>query len=603
MIRPGLGWGRCVAGLAVLVGLAGSCALPGSPPTVVQGVIDLSGRDWSQRWVTLTGDWAFGSGFRKVPDAWSGNDAGGPDGRGSGTYRLRVILGQNAPELALRYGSVSTAFLVRVNGAEVVRVGNPDADPLKARSAYAPGTVMLPKPEEGPRFLDLEFFVSNHDYRIGGLWTSPVLGPAAPVIRAQWMDEAGELALGTALGVIGLASLLLFWFRRSEMTFLHLGLFALLVAARSLVTGEYALVKLLPWLPFDALVRVEYLTAFLPLASAALFFNSAFPGLLGPWSLRFFLWPSLVFGALAVALPLSWLTRSIPWFYPVAIPALVYGVIVLIRRIARDSEGLLFLTGVAVLAVTGLSDMVVAALFSTTGTLVPWGLAAFVVLQAASLAQRFLGAFEATERLLTEKEFLVKEIHHRVKNSLQVVASIVTLQANRSDETQKAVFLALRRRITAIALVHEKLHGQGLGGHPDVGEYLRDLLKLQYPDDGLQSSGVVWDIDAVPLAAGVDYCIDAGLILTELVGNAHKHGLTARGGVVLHVEIRVREGRLAMEVHDNGPGFPAGFRAEASNGLGFRLILALLQRNDGSLSFPEGPAGNVRVELSLPGLT
>ena len=545
----------------------------------------------------LAGEWQFGAGVRRVPDTWSGNDAGGPDGRGSGTYRLRVVVGENAPPLALRYGSVSTAFLVRVNETELVRVGNPDADAAKAQSAYAPGTVKLPP---GP-VLDLEFFVSNHDYRIGGLWTAPVIGPVDVVVHGQWFEEISALALATALGVIGVSSLLIFSFRRSEKTFLHLGLFALLVALRSLVTGEYPMVKLVPGIPFDAVVRLEYLSAFLPLASAASFFSLSFPGLLGRWPLRAFVWPSLLFAGFALTLPLAWLTRTIPWFYPIAVPALIYGVVVLVLRIMKDRQGFLFLIGVAILAVSGLADMVVAAVFSTTGTWVPWGMGAFIILQATSLARRFLTVFEATERLLAEKDFLVREIHHRVKNSLQVVASIVTLQANRIDGPPKVVFHALRRRITAIALVHEKLHGQGLGGRPDVGEYLRDLLKLQYSDDLLETSGVVWDIEAEPLAAGVDYCIDAGLILTELVGNAHKHSLLPRGGGHLHVEVKIQGSRLAIEVDDDGPGFPPEFRPEGAKGMGFRLVLALLQRNDGTLTLPEGPGGRVRVELRLPG--
>ena len=592
---PGYGspFGRVVCALGV-AWLAVSCAFP--PTGISRGQIDLSHRDWSLGTVPLAGEWQFGAGFRRVPDTWSGNDAGGPDGRGSGTYRLRVVVGENAPPLALRYGSVSTAFLIRANGEELVRVGNPHPDSRWARSAYAPGTVRLP----AEAVLDLEFFVSNHDYRVGGLWTVPLIGPVDAVFRGQWLDEIGAVALATALSVIGLSALVLFFFRRTEKTFLHLGLFALLVALRSVVTGEYPLVKLLPGLPFDILVRLEYLTAFLPLATAASFFARLFPGLLGRWPLRAFVWPSLLFVSFTLIFPLDWLTRSIPWFYPVAVPALVYGVAVLTFRLMKERQGLLFLIGVAILAVSGLADMTVAAVFSTTGTWVPWGMGLFIILQAASLARRFLTVFEATERLLAEREFLVKEIHHRVKNSLQVVASIVTLQANRIDGPPKEVFHALRRRITAIALVHEKLHGHGLGGRPDVAEYLRDLLKLQYADDLLETSGVVWEIEAEPLSAGVDYCIDAGLILTELVGNAHKHALLPRDGGRLHVSIRIREGRLVIEVEDDGPGFPPAFKPEGSKGMGFRLVLALLQRNDGKLTLPEGAGGRVKVDLRLP---
>jgi two-component sensor histidine kinase len=361
------------------------------------------------------------------------------------------------------------------------------------------------------------------------------------------------------------------------------------------------MVKIFPGLPFDVLIRLEYLSAFLPLPSAAAFFFHFYPGLLGRWSLRFLIWPSLVFAGLTLVLPLDWLTRSIVLYYPLSIPTLGWGSFILVRRILQDGHSALLLAGVAILAGSGLVDTLMAAFFASTGTLVPWGMGIFVVLQATSLARRFLAAFEATEIHLAEKEFLIREVHHRVKNSLQVVASLVTLQANRlEDKTLKEVFQALRRRITAISLVHEKLHSRGMGDRPDVGEYLRDLLNLQYPKDLLEAWGVGWDILAEPMEAGVDYCIDAGLILTELVGNAHKHVLLANKGGQLHIDIRIREGRLSIEVDDDGPGFAPGFQPEASRGLGFRLILSLLQRNDGSLTFPEGPGGRVRVDLSLP---
>jgi len=353
--------------------------------------------------------------------------------------------------------------------------------------------------------------------------------------------------------------------------------------------------------PFDLLIRLEYLTAFLPLPSAVLFFNELFPRMIPRWGARLMTWPSWLFGALAVVLPLEILTRSIPGFYVVAVPALLVGTAIVVKRVAKEEEAGLLLVGVSVLAAAGLADMATAAFLSTTGNLIPWGLGLFVALQATTLARRFLASFERTEALLAEKELLIQEVHHRVKNSLQVVASLVSLQSNRlHDPAQKEIFSALRHRITAISLVHEKLYGQTSGGRPDLGEYLVELLKLQYPRDGLATGNITWAIHADPVVAGVDYCIDTGLILTELVANAHKHGLTPRGGGKLEVEIRIRESRLGIEVCDDGPGFPTDFRPEAAAGLGFRLILALLQRHEGTLVTSSTPGAVVRVELKLP---
>jgi len=580
---------RLPLALAVSVLVLCSCAqaLP-----VNRGEIDLTQRNWDRGPVVLAGQWAFDEGFRDVPDAWTGNAAGGPDGRGAGTYRLRVLAG-NGPQLALRYGPESTAFSVSANGIELVRVGNPDRDPQRAVSAYAPGTVALPPAAE----IDLEIFVTNHDYRVGGLWAAPQIGPVSVLEHAQWADEASQLALATGLAVIGVSSLLLFSFRRSAATFAFLGLFSLLIALRCLVTGEYTMVKILPGIPFDVLIRLEYWTAFLPLPAGCAFFFKFYPKLMPRVAQWILVVPSLAFAVLPAVLPLDLLTRSITFYFPLSIPSLLYAAVVLTRRVLRERKNLLLLVGIILLIGAGLVDSLVAALATSLGTLVPWGLGAFVVLQAISLAQTFLKSFETTEALLAEKEFLIREIHHRVKNSLQVVASLVTLQSRRiTNEEQRQVFQALRRRVIAVALVQEKLYAQTMG-IADLGEYLRELLHLQYDGDLIEDS-IDWTLEGGPLAADADYCVDVGLILTELVANAQKHAVLSQGGgVSISVVIAAQ---VSLEVDDDGPGFPAGFAPTESHGLGLQVVVALLSRHDGSIAFLPGPGGRVRVELKLP---
>lgn len=583
----------------LLVATVLSCTQP-EAPRAVQGVLDLGDWNWQNGVVPLRGEWAFGAGYRAVPDVWTNSEGGQTAGQGSGRYRLKILLPEGSGPLAVRYRTAATALAISVGGNELVRVGNPDHDPRKAVPRYDPGTVRV---EAGPA-LELEIFVSNHEYRVGGLWSTPVLGPALAIEQGHWADQTAAVALAAALTAMGLSALLLFAYRRTEKAFLHLGVFSLLIALRSLATGEYPLVHVLPLLRFDHLIRLEYLSGFLILPSVLLFFNELFPRIVPRWGVRILTWPSWSFAILAVTLPLDLLTRAILGYYPIAVPTLLVGTALVVWRIGKDREGGLLLAGVATLATAGLADMATAAFLNTTGNLISWGLGIFVALQATTLAKRFLAAFEKAEALLAEKDLLIQEVHHRVKNSLQVVASLVSLQSNRlNDPAQKEIFAALRQRITAISLVHEKLYGQARGGRPDLGEYLLELLQLQFPRDGLGAGNVSWKVHADPVVAGVDYCIDAGLILTELVANAHKHGLAPRGGGQLEVEIRIEEGRLRIDVADDGPGFSSDFRPEASAGLGFRLVLALLQRNEGTLKLTPGPGARVRIELKLPSMS
>jgi len=558
-------------------------------------VADLRFVDWKAGPVVLKGTWAFGPGFRTVPDSWSGNEAEGTGGQGHGTYRLRVLVGPDAPPLALRWGTVSTAFVLRVNGEEVARAGTPHAQRGQAVPAYAPGTARLAR----ATVYDLEWEVSNHDYRVGGLWKAPQVGLARDLEDAQWRDEAGGVALASALFLIALSCLFLYLHRRSEKQFFFLALFAVIVGARALMTGEYPLVRIVPGLPFEVLIRLEYLAAFLAVPTAARFFVASLPGLASPVAARWLTWPSLLFAALVLLLPLDLLTRIMTPYYAVALPTIGAGLWLITRRLSPKKDGLFFI-GVFILAGLAVVDMASAALLAQTSNLTSWGLGIFVALQATTLARRFLGAFDNNEALLAEKELLIKEVHHRVKNSLQVVASLISLQSHRtSDPDQKLVYQALRKRITAIALVHEKLYGSGGGGRTELGVYLRDLIALQYPGDAL-AAGFRWTLEADRIEAGVDYCIDAGLIVTELVANALKYARGDDGATTLRVELRSTDGKLRIEVTDDGPGFPEGFRPEAGQGLGLRLILALLGRNDGRLEVPPGTGGRVAVWMRLP---
>ena len=140
-------------------------------------------------------------------------------------------------------------------------------------------------------------------------------------------------------------------------------------------------------------------------------------------------------------------------------------------------------------------------------------------------------AFAGVEELLAQKELLIKEIHHRVKNSLQVVASLISLQANRvEDQRTKDIFAALRLRIVSMSLVHEKLYGKVASDRLDLGDYLLDLVRLLVAKDKAGEGEIELEIEAEGVEVEADSCFDAGLIVTELVSNAMKHGLLPKGG-------------------------------------------------------------------------
>ena len=204
------------------------------------------------------------------------------------------------------------------------------------------------------------------------------------------------------------------------------------------------------------------------------------------------------------------------------------------------------------------------------------------------------------EDSLREKEVLLKEIHHRVKNNLQVISSLLQLQAGYiEDEQARQVFEASQGRIRSMALVHEKLYQAADLAHIDFGEYLRDLLSGLGGSYGAKASAVRIDAHIEPVQLDVDRAIPAGLVVNELVSNAFKHGFPGHRTGCIQVGLR-GGGTLPVEITvcDDGVGWPAGFDPSQSTSLGLRLVHILAKQLQGELQFDASSRG-VRCALRL----
>ncbi|MBN1243332.1 MAG: hypothetical protein JXA15_11575 [Spirochaetales bacterium] len=619
--------------VAALALLAVECA-PGQgvdAPRASGGMLDLRAWDFDEGPVALAGEWefapgrfidpgaAFGKGEaassfvpREVPDRWRDGDAGSVEGRGGGTYRLSVRVRPGVGRLALRFTTIATAFEVYANGALLATGGRPSLDPAAAVAGYKPAAVELPASSDG-RF-DLVVRVSNHEYREGGMWRAFALGRARNLVAAKRFRDAYSLGLACGLAAMSVHAMILFLHRRKERSYLYFSLFAVLVAIRTLVTGEYVMVDIFPSLPFEAIVRIEYATAFLALPAGILFFIFLFrdeaPGLWLPFAL---LAPMAPFIFLLVLAPLPTLTRGIFWFYAVAWVLMVSTLAFVLLRAAirRKPGGLVLLVAGTQLGLAAMNDMAYSSFSFPTADVIPFSLAIFILAQDFVLSRRFTRAFDESERLaveledsnrrlellLAEKETHVKEIHHRVKNSLQIVSSIAALQAHKSGSAETAAAMAaLRDRIRSISLVHEKLHGNASGSLLDMGDYVGDLVRrLVSGLAGGEGPELELELEHVPLP--MDFCVDLGLVASELIANAFRHGLEGGRGRLV-VTLRREGDGLLLAVGDDGPGYPEGFSSDSGDSLGFKIVRSLARKRHGSLILSSG--GGARAELRLP---
>jgi PAS domain S-box-containing protein len=211
---------------------------------------------------------------------------------------------------------------------------------------------------------------------------------------------------------------------------------------------------------------------------------------------------------------------------------------------------------------------------------------------------------DAEQRLRTalrEKEILLKEIYHRVKNNLQVVTSLLSLQGQRTtDERARALLQDSANRVESIALVHAQLYRSGDLSNIDMREYLPQLVAALAEAHALSGRRVALHVEADGVALGIETAVPLGLIVNELVSNAFKHAFAGDGGGALTVTLRqVDAQHCEFAVADDGRGLPAGFDPTRLRSLGMQLVVSLAEQLEGTLDFGAcGSAGTcVRVRF------
>ncbi|TMA90880.1 MAG: response regulator [Deltaproteobacteria bacterium] len=200
---------------------------------------------------------------------------------------------------------------------------------------------------------------------------------------------------------------------------------------------------------------------------------------------------------------------------------------------------------------------------------------------------------------LREKETLLKEIHHRVKNNLQVISSLLSLQSDKlADTTARKLFHDARDRVRSMALVHEKLYNSHDLARVELGEYTRSLMGDLLQAHSALASKVRLRIEQDAVFVPVDVAIPCGLILNELATNALKHAFHERAEGEITIETkRLDDGRIRVVFSDDGRGLPPELDWRSADTLGLRLIRMLVEQLGGASELCNGQG--TRFELTL----
>jgi predicted ATPase/GAF domain-containing protein len=208
-------------------------------------------------------------------------------------------------------------------------------------------------------------------------------------------------------------------------------------------------------------------------------------------------------------------------------------------------------------------------------------------------------------KTLHEKETLLKEVHHRVKNNLQIIHSMLNLQLSYiKDEQARASFRESQDRIYSMALIHEKLYKSESLVKIDLAEYIRSLTANLFLSYGVNERTIRPEIHVEEISLNINTLIPCALIVNELVSNALKHAFPDAARLVdeteavgeLRIDLRrVNNRQFILSVSDNGIGLPKGFDIESCESLGLKLVKVLAKQLKGTITFRT----NGRTEFAI----
>jgi len=203
------------------------------------------------------------------------------------------------------------------------------------------------------------------------------------------------------------------------------------------------------------------------------------------------------------------------------------------------------------------------------------------------------------EQSLAEKDVMIKEIHHRVKNNMQLISSLLSIESTKlSDEKTKRIFTQSSNKIIAMAKVHNQVYKYDKFTNLDINLYIHDLIFSILPAYKLDEDKftVHYEIDGVDV--NLDIAINTGLLINELMDNAIVHGFKGKKRGSLKIGFHCRENEYNLSVSNDGHPLPSDFDLKSSPKLGLTLVLAMTDQIEAALTFSKSPI--TKFELKFP---
>ncbi len=205
---------------------------------------------------------------------------------------------------------------------------------------------------------------------------------------------------------------------------------------------------------------------------------------------------------------------------------------------------------------------------------------------------------EIIEKSLEEKEILLKEIHHRVKNNLQIVSSLLSLQSNYiSDEKALDAVRESKNRVQSMAIIHQNLYQDESLVNIDVKEYVEKLVEYLFHSYNIHNSNIQLEMDIQPLRLDVDTLVPLGLVLNELINNCLKYAFPEPHKGKIKVILKHENTSLKLSVYDNGIGMQGDASHFNQNSFGHKMINAFMKKLKGDIKIYNEDGTKVDIEI------
>ncbi len=200
---------------------------------------------------------------------------------------------------------------------------------------------------------------------------------------------------------------------------------------------------------------------------------------------------------------------------------------------------------------------------------------------------------------LEDKKILLREIHHRVKNNLQIISSLLNLQSDYlENEKDKNIFRDSQSRVKSMAIIHEKLYQSSNFSEIDFKGYIDSLTSYLFQSYPINPSKIKFESDIDDITLSMDTAIPCGLIINELVSNSLKYAFPEDRDGKIKIKLKSSGDHFVLEIEDNGIGFPENFNIDDNESLGLKLVSSLTRQIDGQLELLVNEKTKFRIIFS-----